>query len=305
MEQPELSIVISTKNRREDLERALHSCLAQEGPIEIVVIDDGSTDGTAELVRALSASIKLFRFEQSEGYIRRRNFGATVATAPVVLSLDDDAELSGTRIIEVVRRGFPSPRIGAVAIPYVDVRHDPGLVKQQVPASGGPYVFASYVGTAHALRRQLFLSLGGYRESLVHQGEENDYCLRMLDAGYLVCGVEAEPIQHHESPRRDFERVDVYGRRNDVLFAWWNVPMPYLPIHAAGTVLNGIRFGVEQRRLRPMLRGLWRGFTDAGRCGVRRAPVRAGTYRLHRQLRKSGPLPLASIEGRLLDGAGA
>lgn len=300
MRQPELSIVISTKNRREDLARALRSCLAQEGPIEIVVIDDGSTDGTAELVRGLSASIRLFRFERSEGYIRRRNFGASVATAPVVLSLDDDAELTGSGIVEVARRGFTSARVGAVAIPYIDVRQDPGLVKQGLPAAAGPWVFASFVGTAHALRRELFLSLGGYRESLLHQGEESDYCLRMLDAGYLVAGVEAAPILHHESPRRDFERVDVYGRRNDVLFAWWNVPMPYLPIHTAGTVLNGLRFGLRQRRLRPMLRGLWRGFADAASCGVRRAPVRIETYRLHRQLKKSGPLPLAAVEQRLL-----
>jgi hypothetical protein len=41
--------------------------------------------------------------------------------------------------------------------------------------------------------------------------------------------------------------MDLYGRRNDVLFAWHNVPMPYFPAHLLGVTINGLRFGVRCR----------------------------------------------------------
>lgn len=293
---PELSIGIATKNRRDDLRRALLSCRKQAGNIEVIVADDGSTDGTAELVHREFPEVRLHRFEQSGGCVSRRNFLASVACAPVVFSMDDDAEFSGSQIVEVSRRGFANPRVGAVAIPYIDVREDPALVKQCMPPEGGPYVVASYRGTAHAIRRDIFLALGGYRASVEHQGEEGDYCIRMLEAGFVVAGFDTDPIMHYESPRRDFRRVDVYGRRNDVLFAWWNVPMPFLPLHLTGTVLNGVRFGIRHGRLAPMLRGIWQGCADAVGLEERRKPVHVRTYRLHRYLKKRGPVALSSIE---------
>lgn len=295
----DISIAITTKNRRDDLRRALTSCQKQTGQVEIIVVDDGSTDGTADLVKQDFPSVKLYRFERSEGCVRRRNFVATVAKAPVILSLDDDAELSGSQIVVAACSAFAHPRVAAVALPYIDVRQDSGLVKQRPRNGEGLCALASYIGTAHVIRKDVFLNLGGYREDVVHQGEESDYCIRLLDAGFLVASCEADPILHYESPRRDFERMDVYGRRNDVLFAWWNVPMPFLPLHLAGTILNGIRFGIAQRRLRPMLRGLWRGCTDAVRLQVPRHPVRIRTYLLHRHLKKRGPVPIASITGFL------
>lgn len=302
---PELTIAITTRNRSDDLRRALESCMRQTGRLEVLVIDDGSTDGTVDLVRREFPGVRLVRFEESGGCVRRRNEAAALARAPFVLSMDDDAELSGADIVEVARGGFEDPRVGALAIPYVDVRQDPGAVKQGAPAAGGPFVFAGFRGTAHAIRRDVFLALGGYREAILHQGEEMDYCIRLLDAGYVVAGFATDPILHHESPRREFDRIDVLGRRNDVLFAWWNVPMPYLPVHLAATVVNGIRFGVAEGRLEPMLRGIAMGLRDVLALGVPRRAVRARTYRLHRRLKKRGPVPLASIADLLPPSVGA
>jgi GT2 family glycosyltransferase len=299
MSEPRVTIAISTKNRCDELRRALASCRRQSGSVEILVLDDGSTDRTSEMVAREFPEARLLRFENSEGYIRRRNQAAREASAPLLLCLDDDAEIGGNEIATVLEAGFSHDRVGAVAIPYIDVRQDPRTIKQSTPLEGGPYVLSSYVGTAHALRRDVFLALGGYRERFFHQGEEGDYCIRLLDAGYVVVGIQADPILHFESPRRDFERMDVFGRRNDVLFAWCNVPLPYFPIHLAATLFNGIRFGISQRRLQPMVRGLARGCLDAVRVVAPRTPVRTSTYRLSRHLKKMGPLPFAQVIGRL------
>ena len=70
---PSASIVITTKNRRDDLEKAIVSALAQkvEGSVEVIVIDDGSTDGTSEFVSAKFPQAKLHRFDAAGKAIRR------------------------------------------------------------------------------------------------------------------------------------------------------------------------------------------------------------------------------------------
>src|SRR5439155_24108910 len=100
---------------------------------------------------------------------------------PIVVSIDDDAAFSSSRTLERTLQEFDHPRIGAVAIPYVDVLQS-DAVQHRAPGDEGVYVGPQFRGTAHALRRDLFLRLGGYREMLFHQTEEGDYCLRMLDA---------------------------------------------------------------------------------------------------------------------------
>ncbi len=295
------TVVITTRNRREELGRALRSAVAQEGvECEVLVIDDGSTDGTADLVRAEFPTVRLERREESRGLIVRRNEGAGLARGAVVISIDDDGEFSGPRTVVQTLAEFDDLRIGAVAIPFVNVLQSPA-VHQRAPGADGCFVADTFIGTAHALRRDLFLALGGYRAGLIHQGEEQDYCLRMLAAGSVVRLGRAEPIRHYESPRRDRRRMDFFGRRNDVLFAWHNVPMPTFPVHLAATVANGLRSALRAHHPARMLAGLAAGLAGGARDWVRgeRRPVARGAYRLHRRLKKNGPCPLAQIAADL------
>ena len=291
------AVVVTTKDRREELRTALRSAATQSIPVELVVVDDGSADGTGDMVRSEFPAAVLVRRESSGGYIAARNLAARVASADVVFSIDDDAAFSTPRVVERTLREFDHPRIGAVAIPFINLRQD-DVVRQQAPAASGVYLTAAYIGTAHAVRRNLFLRLGGYRENFVHQGEEGDFCLRMLDAGYVVRLGKADPIHHFESPRRDFRRMDYYGKRNLILYTWHNVPWPYFPIHLAITAARGFWHGL--RLGRPL--ASWAGLADGfGLClagKIHREPVRRTTYRLMRRLVR-GSLPLSSVEIQL------
>jgi len=209
------------------------------------VIDDGSTDGTAQMVQCEFPGVRLHREEASRGLIVRRNQGARLARTELIFSIDDDAAFAGERVVEQTLQDFDHPRIGAVAIPFINVKQN-DVINQQSPSEEHPFISDTFIGTAHALRRNLFLELGGYREHFVHQGEEGDYCIRLLDAGYVVRLGRSEPIHHFESPRRDFRRMDYYGRRNDILFAWHNVPLRKLPSHLAVTTAKGAIFGLRR-----------------------------------------------------------
>lgn len=296
---PAASVVITTRNRREELARALRSAVTQEGAsYEVLVIDDASTDGTAEMVRAEFPTVRLERREQPGGYIVRRNEGARLARGAVIVSIDDDAEFSDPYTVMRTLADFGESweHVGAVAIPFVNVLQS-AEVRQRAPSRMGFFIVDTFIGTAHALRRDLFLELGGYREGLIHQGEERDFCLRMLAAGWVVRLGHAAPIRHYESPRRDRRRMDYFGRRNDALFAWHNVPLPALPVHLAATVANGLRTALRAHHPARMLAGLaagtWTGARD--RLGGRARPVPMEVYRLHRRLKTGGPVLFPQI----------
>lgn len=300
---PSVTVVITTRNRSTDLARSLASTLTQDVPMEVLVIDDGSTDGTAEMVREKFPSVRLERSEASQGYIVQRNRAAHLATGKILVSIDDDAVFTSPHTVGQTVREFSDARIGAVAIPFRNA--DREEVLQRAPDPEQIWITDRFIGTAHALRRDVFLRCGGYRDFFVHQGEEGDFCLRMLNEGFVVRLGSADPIHHLESPRRSFDRMDFYGRRNDILFASLNVPWPWLVPHLAATTLNGLATARRVGRYRQMLLGLAHGYGDAVKLPVQRKPVSPKIYRLSRHLKKQGAVPLSEVASLLPAASGS
>ena len=295
---PSATIVITTKNRVEDLHKAVISALAQTVRPEILIIDDGSTDGTSEMISREFPMVRLHRAETSRGLIVQRNAAARLATGPIIFSIDDDAIFSSPQIVEQTLREFDHPRVGAVAIPYADVNRSPEI-RQQAPDRTGIYATYTYIGTAHAVRQDLFLRLGGYRELLVHQSEEEDYCVRLLNAGYVVrCGT-ADPIHHFESPRRSWTRMDYFGARNKVMYAWNNVPFPFFPVHLAATTFMTSIQSHKPARCLTRLRGVTTAYAQCLTGQADRRPVSPSVYRLSRELKRREAVSLPEIETRL------
>jgi glycosyltransferase involved in cell wall biosynthesis len=288
------TVLIATRNRREELRRAIESALAQTAKPEVLVIDDASDDGTSEMMRREFPNARLHTALHAGGYIRQRNRGACLARGEILVSIDDDAVFSDSRIIETTLNEFSHSRVGAVAIPFVDVNKS-ARVRQQAPAGEGIYAVYSYIGTAHALRRDAFVGLCGYRENLCHQGEEEDFCIRMLNAGYVTrCG-NSKPIHHFESPRRSLTRMDYYGARNKILFAWHNIPFPEVTWHLAATTAKTLLYTLRPDRFWTRFRGVFSAYSACVSGQAPRAPVTAATYRLSRWLKMRGPTPLDQV----------
>jgi GT2 family glycosyltransferase len=288
------SLVITTKNRKDDLRRAVTSAACQTEPLEIIVLDDGSSDGTAKMVSREFPQVRLVRSETSIGLVAQRNRGAVLASGDLIFSIDDDAEFSTPDVVAQTVKNFSHPRIGAVAIPYIEPKNS-DLCFQRAPDTDAIWITESFRGTAYAVRRDIFNQLGGFRSDIVHQGEELDFCIRLLANGWFVRLGTADTILHHDAPRRDWRRMDFYGRRNDVLFAWRNVPSPYWPTHLIGTTLNGLRAAFSSRRSSQMLLGIVSAYRDIIFNTQSCSPVPKHTYRLHRILKKTGPRTLQEV----------
>ena len=279
------SIVIPSCNRIDELSALLRSCLAQTVPVEIIVVDDAANDDVARLIRECFPAARYYRLAQGRGPAFQRNRGIELATSEIVFPVDDDSLFVSRRTVAQTLAEFNHPRIGAVGIPYVNVNHDQRVL-QSSPGDGAIHVTHSFVGAAHAVRRDVFLRVGGFREHFFYMGEESDLCLRLLSAGYVTRLGNADPLHHVESPRRNMSRASFSGRRNDIRFAWHNVPLPEFPLHLAGTTFNGFKAAVTQGWFTSMLRGTAAGYVDLVRRWREREPVTRGTYRLHRALKK-------------------
>lgn len=298
---PAASVVITTKNRKDDLRRAIRSAVAQQPEVEVIVIDDGSTDGTIDAISADFPRILIYRSDVSRGYIVHRNRAAALARAPIIFSIDDDAEYSTPHIIAQTLAEFDDPRVGAVAIPFEDMNTHK-IVRGAPPDQSRIYVTDAFVGTAYAVRKDVFLQLGGFREVLFHQEEEREFCLRMLDRGFVTRVGGADVIHHYESPVRNWSRMTIYTARNRILYIWHNVPFPYLLAHLASTTVNLVRYGVRTKHLGWALRGIAMGYGAVFRELFNRKPVSRKTFELSRAILKRGlppVVPLAEIEAEL------
>jgi GT2 family glycosyltransferase len=284
--QPAASVVIVTRNRRDDLRAALVSATAQEGAPEVVVMDDGSTDGTPEMVRSEFPGVRLIGSQRPHGYIHQRNRAATMASAAIIVSLDDDARFSSADTVAVTVAEFDDPRVGAVAMPLIHTSRGPEVL-QRPPRPDGVWLTNAYIGTAHAVRRELFLELGGYRESLEHFFEEPDFCIRLMRAGYAVRLGRAEPILHSESPRRNVGRGVRYFCRNHLLFTFFYVPFPHVVPRAAAVALYGLWHAARMRALVAGLQGMGGALAYMSTHRHERAPVSTRDYRRWRGLRRT------------------
>jgi glycosyltransferase involved in cell wall biosynthesis len=278
---PRVTVVIVTKNRCNELRKALESATEQQPPVNILVIDDGSTDETATIVQSHFPEVRYERRCTSAGCVVRRNEAARLISSEFIVSIDDDAVFSDSSVVAKTLSEFSHPQVGAVAIPFVNVK-DRQVVRQRAPENRGVYIAATFIGTAYAVRRHVFVELGGYRELLHGQYEEADFCARMLDAGYVVRLGTAPAIYHHESPHRVCSDIVFYGERNQVLFVWFNLPQVFRPL--GGVFWRGLCRGYRLRCLGVSIRGLISGIIESVRFRHKRHPIKRKTQCLLRSL---------------------
>jgi GT2 family glycosyltransferase len=279
-----ITVIISTKNRWPDLEKALLSLRLQSLTHKLIVMDDNSSDGTSEKVKVFFPEAELHSFDASRGYIVRRNQAICLSQTPYILSIDDDCILENTEILSEMAFFCLKSKSKAVAWPYVDVNFSSIRYSQ----SEGILQTHSFTGCAFLVQKEKFLEVGGFRECFIHQGEEEDFCIRLLQNGYPVLVGNGNVITHNESPKRSWERMDYFGSRNLILFAFFNVPFPLLPIQLAFSAFKAIIFGFKLRRPYHKMRGVLAGFRDGIKYySKERKPVSIKTYLQYRKLKKN------------------
>jgi glycosyltransferase involved in cell wall biosynthesis len=206
---PTFSVVICTFNRAEILPRAIESVLAQTFPdFELIVVDDGSTDATGDLVRAATDPRVRYVRQDNQGLSAARNAGVGASSGRYVVFLDDDDIAMPIWLERFAAATTDDP---AVVCAGEVVRTDDGTVLDtRLPAPLGP-AYADYSGYflagTFAVRRDAYDAVGGYHVGLPHL-HQNEFFLRLMPAcrarGWEVVTV-AEPVllRHALGDRRE------------------------------------------------------------------------------------------------------
>jgi glycosyltransferase involved in cell wall biosynthesis len=171
---PTVSVVIPVFNRAAAVCRAIDSVLAQTcQDFEIIVVDDGSTDGTVEAVgRYADGRITLVRHDRNRGGSAARNTAIHAGSAPFVAFLDSDDEWLPTKLerqLEVFRRS--GSQLGLVYSGFERILED-GSLATHLPSYRGDLsrrlLTRNVVGgTSNGMvRRQVFGAVGGFDEAL-------------------------------------------------------------------------------------------------------------------------------------------
>ncbi|MCA9285740.1 MAG: glycosyltransferase [Phycisphaerales bacterium] len=300
------TIVITTHNRKAHLRNAILSALEQIGDNEVLVIADACVDGTIEMVRREFPQVRLEVSDERRGLIVQRNRAARISEAPVLVSIDDDVILPSRDIVARALACFDHPRIGAVALPHINFIGDRTMPWFPVlPDANRRWISRTFVGCGSALRRDVFLQLGGYHEHLFHWGEEVDYCMRLLDAGMAVQVSDGHPIHHFPVQQdRHTKARNIYLQRNSILNHWYSAPTPFLPGLLVREAFAAFGRSLARRELLP-LQSMVLGWIACWHKRHDRRPVQPAAVRLFLALRKRQLAPLDEIEPLLAEIAGA
>lgn len=239
-----LSIVIPTFNQRELLDRCLTSVVryAPSGA-EIIVVDDGSRDGTADHVESQYPSVRLIRHDRNQGFCAAANAGWKVARGDIVELLNNDAEVTEGWTEEPLRC-FEDSKLGAVAplvkrLPFrrlIDSAGDEylsyGLARKRLEgrASSDQRLVPCEVFSASAssafYRREAMERVGGFPERFGAYFDDVDLGFRLRLAGFHCLFVPSSVVfhwvsqSHSHSSRQLLHQVAANSER---LF-WINLP---------------------------------------------------------------------------------
>jgi glycosyltransferase involved in cell wall biosynthesis len=227
------TVVIITRNRRDELLRTLDRMTSVPERPAILVADNGSQDGTGDAVAQQYPQVGLFRSPRNLGAVAR-NAMVDRVRSPYVAFCDDDTwwepgALSRAADVLDAHEGLASVTGRILVEP--GGRPDPiepELRGSPVPAPGwlpGPALLGILAG-ASMLRVSAFRQVGGFSSKLWIGGEEELLAIDLAACGWWMCYREDVIVHHAASVARDARERRRLGIRNTLWTTWLRRPLP-------------------------------------------------------------------------------
>jgi glycosyltransferase involved in cell wall biosynthesis len=203
--QPLVAAVIPTHNRRHEVSAAIASALRQTRSLhEIVVVDDGSSDGTWEDLRRLASGARAPRIvvhrQGNAGPAAARNAGVRLATADFIAFLDSDDTWHEDKTARQLAVFAARPELALVGCVDQDMKVFRG--QRLVPIGIERELFRNYFLTPGVmLRREVFAAVGGFAEDM-RRGEDLELWLRIVSRHR--CALLNEVLMHCGGGKRSF-----------------------------------------------------------------------------------------------------
>lgn len=188
----EFSVIIPAYNRAETLGRAIESVLNQTfHKYELIVVDDGSTDDTKELVQKFPAV--RYYFQENKGVCAARNLGAGHSNGKWLVFLDSDDELLDNALQEFKSEIDSQPEVKVFQGGYFIVKN--GSLIQRHAIQGN----SSFVSGSFTIARLLFKSLNGFDQELKF-AENTELVFRLERKGISISKLESMVLKYYQNP---------------------------------------------------------------------------------------------------------
>ena len=245
---PDISVIIVTWNGRQHLAGCLTAVAAQQGvDAETILVDNASTDGTAEFVRARFPWVRVILLDRNHGFAGGNNAGAREARGQYLAFLNNDT-IADPNWLRALHDGLDEPRGIALATSRIVYMHDPSIVDSAgdgMTRSGGAFkrhhgqpagdvtesreVFGA-CGAAFIIPRAVFAAMGGFDQDFFVSHEDVDLSYRAQLRGYRCRYVATSIVRHHGSRTlgRASRSAVFHGQRNLEWVYVQNTPLPIL-----------------------------------------------------------------------------
>ena len=259
-----MSVVIATRDRRDELLHTLDRLADLPERPPVIVVDNGSTDGGPEAVRAEYPEVTVLALGTNHG-APARNRGVAAATTPYVAFADDDSWWAPGALARAADAFDTHPRLAVVAARTLvgpDERLDPvsaDMARSPLPppaADGdatplpGPPVLG-FVACAAVVRRDAFLAAGGFSDVVFFMGEEQMLALDLASAGWHLAYLDEVVAHHHpSSSARAPEARRALIARNDLLTTWMRRPLGVVASRTAAMARAALTDPVQRSALR-------------------------------------------------------
>lgn len=227
-----MTVVIITRDRREQLLETLAHMTALPDAAPIILVDNASSDGTADAVAAAFPSVELIRSPDNLGAVAR-NIAVERARTPYVAFCDDDTQWQPgalTRAADLLDRYPDLASVTGRCLVAPDLREDPITPElRDSPVSGpdwlpGPALLG-VMAALSAFRVSAFRQVGGFSRRLWFGGEEELLALDLAAHGWWMCWIPDMVIHHAPSRLRDSTHRRGLGIRNTLWTLWLRRPV--------------------------------------------------------------------------------
>jgi GT2 family glycosyltransferase len=260
-----VSVVMITYNRRPEALRALERALDLPERPAVYVVDNGSTDGTADAIRERFGSeprLTLVTSRQNLGAVGR-NVAVDLVPTEFVAFCDDDTWWEPGAIQAAVDALAAHPRLGVVTARILvepGAREDPiNAELLHSPVRGPDWLpgpaLGSFLAGASVLRTEAFRQVGGFSRRLWLGGEEELMAADLASAGWELCHLPHVVVHHQASKARDPHLRRRHGLRNTLWFTWLRRPLPVALRRSWQVVATAPRDRVTAAAVADALRG--------------------------------------------------
>lgn len=286
---PHLSIVVVNWNLKEETRACLHSILEAGGaPSQIILVDNGSEDGSVEMMRAqFGPKLTILALAENLGFAGGNNAGIRVALregAEWVLLLNNDTVIAKDMLVHLAQAAQNHPEYGILApvifyydapevVWYLGHRLVPGtmitrpiLKNKQLPGNFPSLIEVDFlVGCGVMIGRDVFEQIGLLDEAFFMYAEETDFFWRARTQTRMAC-ISAARMWHKVSmsAKRDKPKTRYYQFRNQIFFYRRYARGLQIPLMWMFTGLRTLAFSLRElfHNQPALLFAMWRGFWD-------------------------------------------